>query len=110
MNDSVREYDVADRGSTVAAGTSRRAWLQRVFWLLLIGLNLIVLAMALPPLLRGDRDSYLNQHARLVAGAVTGLMLCGGFLVRRRWQAVLLMVGAFVSLGVSASLASGYAR
>ena len=80
----------------------------RAFWWLLLGLNVVVLIMALPPLLRGDEEQYLNQHARVVAGAVSGMMLCAVFLSREVLK-LWFMAASVVAIVVSVWLASGYA-
>jgi hypothetical protein len=50
-------------------------WL-RMFFTCLLGLNLVLLACNLPDFLRGAPDIYPNQHARLVMGNVTLILLC----------------------------------
>jgi hypothetical protein len=50
----------------------------RVFFICLVGLNLILLAFSLPSFLRGEPDMYHNQHLRSVVGTCNQLLLCLG--------------------------------
>jgi hypothetical protein len=73
-------------------------------WWALLAFNVVMLIVTVPPLLRGEADAYHNQHARLVAGTVSGLLLVLSALVRPPGN-VILLVTAFLSLGVQYFLA-----
>ena len=67
-------------------------------------LNAVLLLVVLSDILRGEADSYHNQHARLASGAISGILLCVGILAKspaKGW----LLVAAFASVSVSVVLA-----
>ena len=90
-------------GLALTATSSIDKWLRRV-WLALFAFNAVMVIVTVPPLLRGAVDSYHNEHARLVVGFLSGLLLTSGPLVRApfRWM---LLVAAFLSVGFSFFLA-----
>ena len=71
----------------------------RYVWLALVAFNIVMLIVTVIPLLRGEADTYHDEHARLVTGALTGLLLASSFLVRMpmKW---ILIAAAFLCLGV----------
>jgi hypothetical protein len=85
---------------------AKRAKRLRMTWLVLLGFNVVMLVITVPPLIRGDKDAYLHQHARLVAGTVSGIFLCVGSLVARPSVKAALIALTWVSIGVSVWLAS----
>ena len=75
----------------------------RYLWLALVALNVVTLIVTVIPLLRGEADSYHNQHARLVTGALTGLLIASSFLARLRVNWIQL-AARFHCLGVQCFL------
>ena len=71
----------------------------RYLFLALVAFNIVMLIVTVIPLLRGEANTYHNQHARLVTGALTGLLLASSFLVRVRVKWILI-AAAFLCLGV----------
>ena len=71
----------------------------RYVWLALVAFNIMMLIVTVIPLLRAEIDTYHNQHARLVTGALTGLLLAASFLVRLPVK-LILIAAAFLCLGV----------
>src|SRR5437868_4514370 len=83
---------------TEQTGTTLTEDRLRPIWFVLLGVNGLMLFNTLPPFLRGEADSYRNQHAGLVLGAVTGFLLAASYLVRPpvRW---ILLAGSFLAIG-----------
>ena len=54
----------------------------RVLWMVLFVVQALLLIWALVDIANGERDTYHNQHARLVVQAILGMSLAFGFLVR----------------------------
>lgn len=71
----------------------------RYVWLALLAFNMVMLIVTAIPLLRGEAEAYHNQHARLVTGFLSGLLLASSFLVRlpMKW---ILVAAAFLCIAV----------
>ena len=71
----------------------------RYLWLALVAFNTVMLIVTVIPLLRGEADTFHNQHARSVTGALSGLLLASSFLVRLPMK-LILIAAAFLCIGV----------
>ena len=95
---------MAGQAESIGVPPSRLERRLRVFWLLLLAFNIVMLVVTLPPLVRGEKDAYFHQHARLVAGAVSGILLSATFLTRSTVKTAF-FVAACASIGTSVWLA-----
>jgi len=75
----------------------RARWATRVWGFLALA-QAVLLALALIAMARGTPDAYLNQHARLAAGAAAGLCLALGYLLPRPALQVVAMVGTVAAI------------
>jgi len=84
---------------SIAQTPSRTGRRLRYAWLALFAFNAVMLIVTVIPLLRGEADTYHNQHSRLVTGALSGLLLASSVLARppMKW---ILIAAAFFCIGV----------
>ncbi len=71
----------------------------------LVIFNAVLLLVVLSDVLRGEADSYHNQHARLVAGATSGMLLSLGFLAKSATAKGWLLAATLAAVSVSVVLA-----
>jgi hypothetical protein len=88
------------------AAPTRKEQVLRKAWIALLALNSGLLILSLVWLIRGDPDTYHNEHARGVASPLTGVLLAINGLMRyHRIYTWVLLAAMIVSLGVSFWLA-----
>lgn len=95
---------MAGQPESIVGSLSRIDRRHRVFWFLLLAFYAAMLVVTIPSFIRGERDEYFHQHARLVAGAVAGLLLSIGLLTRSAVRTVF-FIATWVSLGADIWLA-----
>jgi len=81
---------------------------ERLLGHLTIGLvivNTVLLLIVLSDVLRGEADSYHNEHARLVGGAISGILVSLGFLAKSVSAKGWLLVAALATVSISVVLA-----
>ena len=81
------------------SGWSRKRF-RSYFTVGLVIFNVVLLLVVLSDMLRGEADSYHNQHARLLAGAISGMLLSLGFLAKSFTAKGWLLAAAVASLSI----------